>query len=710
MRHRRSFILVALLAVFITASGFQDSPPYKVLFEKAKYTMETKGDLNGAIDLFNEIIKEYPDQREYAAKSQLYIGLCYEKMGLEEAQKAYRKVVDNYPEQQQEVAMARENLNRLLALRDVPRKPTFRKIQIPTKLSWSVRLSPDGKALGLVSDEKIFIMPISGNISPDIPGAPVQLNTEDIDVEYTDLSWSQDGKWIAFNEVPIKDGNQSIYIVPSKGGKPEKIIKNYRDAHIVNYRISLSPDGKNLAFSSVENNKQHIYSIPVEGGNPIQLTSMEAREPVYSPDGKLLAFVEDKDLGAGQGGLGLWVIPSKGGAPQLVADAGTAASPVWSPDGRMLAFLDASEGKKQIIIVSVPRNNRTKIKKTSIDIPEGIGGVRMLAGWTPDNKIGAICETKMEFAIYTLPAKGGQATMVLHDCYALQPRWTPDGKQIIYTTTPQEGDNRFFRLFLSSVPANGGNGTPLPKDQKENPIHMKTNQGGNRVSPDGKWIILSAWTTADSCSNINYAKMKIWKMAVDGSESRQITYTQGLYADLCPSWSPDGEKVAFVQVKLQEGLDPFGDRIEFYIVNATGGEPDLLHTVSGKYVSSPIWSPDGKMIAYLTGDKPTRSNPTMNVIYVNTGKSRVIGKVPKAHVNIELAWSPDSKRIAFNGEQIHVMDIEDGSIKDIETNLTSDVEIWHLDWSPDGEQFVFAAGKGGNDEFWLLEDFLSELK
>jgi hypothetical protein len=55
------------------------------------------------------------------------------------------------------------------------------------------------------------------------------------------------------------------------------------------------------------------------------------------------------------------------------------------------------------------------------------------------------------------------------------------------------------------------------------------------------------------------------------------------------------------------------------------------------------------------------------------------------------------------------MDITDGSIKDIETNLVG-VGIWHIDWSPDGKKFVFAGGKGGNDEFWFLEDFLTEVQ
>jgi len=113
MSSKKLFISTAFTAAILMAFGFQNSSEHKVLFEKAKFTMETKGDLKGAIKLFSEIIKKYPDEREYAAKSQLYIGLCYEKLGLEQAkyaQKAFQKVVDNYPERQQEVAVAKEKL------------------------------------------------------------------------------------------------------------------------------------------------------------------------------------------------------------------------------------------------------------------------------------------------------------------------------------------------------------------------------------------------------------------------------------------------------------------------------------------------------------------------------------------------------------------------------------------------------------------------
>ncbi len=84
--------------------------------------METQGDLNGAITLFNDIIKKYPKEREYAAKSQLYIGLCYEKLGNEKARKSYERVVSEYSDQSDIVSQAKLRLGALTGSLATPEK------------------------------------------------------------------------------------------------------------------------------------------------------------------------------------------------------------------------------------------------------------------------------------------------------------------------------------------------------------------------------------------------------------------------------------------------------------------------------------------------------------------------------------------------------------------------------------------------------------
>lgn len=81
----------------------------------------------------------------------------------------------------------------------------------------------------------------------------------------------------------------------------------------------------------------------------------------------------------------------------------------------------------------------------------------------------------------------------------------------------------------------------------------------------------------------------------------------------------------------------------------------------------------------------------------------------------EPAWSPDSKRIAYNFNNddhsgIKVMTLSDGRIEEVKTGLTDLDGITHLDWSPDGERFAFIGSKDGKKEFWFLEDFLPQVK
>jgi len=100
----------------------------------------------------------------------------------------------------------------------------------------------------------------------------------------------------------------------------------------------------------------------------------------------------------------------------------------------------------------------------------------------------------------------------------------------------------------------------------------------------------------------------------------------------------------------------------------------------------------------------------LNVINTESGVSNIVNKVPGASVNVELAWSPDSKRIALNDKEgtkskLKIISLDDGRIRDIETGLT-DTYLYHLDWSRDGKRFAFCGLKGGDKEFWLMENFL----
>jgi Tol biopolymer transport system component len=708
------FVMTVSILVFLSGSIQQTA---EQLYQSGIYKEEVEGELEKAIEIYEQILADFPENQTVAAKALYHIGLCYEKLGNQEAHKAYQRLIEEYPGQTKEVTLARERLANLAkAVATVPHKPTFRKIRIPTKITaGDIRLSPDGQKISLPSPPsgKLWIMPLSGKLGADFPGEPVGLNTEDVGVEWSAHNWSGDGKWIAFNEdVQVeemqkkeKKGNQGIYVVSSEGGKPKKIYENYRDARVINYRISLSPRGKTLAFSSVdlEKKEQHIYTISVNGGEPKRLVDALAREPVFSPDGRMIAYVEDKDLGVGGGGL--WIVPAKGGTPKLIADAGKASSPIWSPTGDMIAYVDKKDKTAKIHIIPVKEDGGAAGEKITINAPEGIQGVGLLAGWTPDNKIGAVFEKPLEFGLYTVQAEGGKATMVSHGGYPVVPRFSPDGERLFHFNKANEGSGSWQRLAISVVSAEGGDVTNLPLVSDEK-IYIPGWGGGNRVSPDGKKIVFAGKTPKDPGLQFH-----IWTIPVNGGKPKQLTESPVECSDMFPCWSPDGSAVAFVRGRASKNYAEGFVETNIYVVDKDGGEPKPLTAESDRVNFSPIaWSPDGKMLAYYSIES------SINIIPAGGGKPRVVCQVEANNVNTELAWSPNSKQIAFNHWMgsvdepgIKIVSLEDGNIVDIETDLV-DTNVYHLDWSPDGKKLVFGGYKGGGREFWLMEDFLPLVK
>jgi len=623
------------------------------------------------------------------------------------------------PNARQEAATTKERQAGLTAATEMTQQPTFRKIQIPNKIPWDALLSPDGKNIAFVSEDKLWIMPRTGKLGPDYPGTPKLVDTGEMKVDWAGLAWSGDGRWIAFNRMKDEPkGNQGICVVSVEGGKPKEMYENYRESRVVNYRMSLSPNGKTLAFSSVDGNDLHVYTISVDGGTPKRLVEAPAREPVFSPDGKMIAYVEDKSLGR-QGG-GLWVVPAEGGASKRVADAGNAASPVWSSNGRMIAFLDFKDQMAttqiQIHIVPVDKDGGNAGEKTTVYCPPDIDEVTRLTGWTPDNKIGAVCKGHLEFGLYTLPVKGGTTTLVEHGTYACLPRWSPDGKRIIFSTSTKGSGSSWTTFGTASISAEGGEVAPIPitSDTK---ISKPSWGAGNHVSPDGKTIVFAGKKSGEGEGTYVRGAYTnhIWTLPLEGGTPVQLTNASAPFMDWFPCWSPDGKAVAFVRAKDSPNMTEAFKEASICLIPAEGGEPRQLTSESDALMFGCIaWSPDGKLIAYFSADKErSEDSMSLRVIPAEGGESRMVGKVQAIGGNTELAWSPDSKRIALNGrlyeKVFKIMSLADGSTVDIKPDLVDPSSIWHLDWSRDGSRMVFAGAQGSGDpEFWMMENFLPE--
>jgi len=410
---------------------------------------------------------------------------------------------------------AMENFLPQTPVADPANQPNFRKISIPTKPGNGV-LSPDGKKLAFVSRRSIWVVPVHGKVSPDIAGEPVRLTGTKGAWRYG-MSWSADGKWIAYNTLPSED-HVGICIVPSSGGTVKRIVNRYRaGVSIHNYLLSLSPDGKRVAFTSDEKEEIQLFTVNVEGPDVNQLTLDGGTQPAFSPDGKKIAYVKEEPQTKDIRKSDVWVIPAAGGTPVQVSDLpGKATGPIWSPDGKTIAFTrkanPGSDFSKEICIVPVSETGKPEASPTQIELPHRTR--EFLAGWTPDNKIGVHLMNPLQFAIYTVPASGGNATQVTPQGFYFSPRWSPDGKRIYFRGTDgPEG--------IASVPSEGGeiSISPIDADSRgSQPLQW----GGNVVSPDGRKIVFPA-SKKDNESRSTY----IYTIPVEGGEPKQLTIIPG---------------------------------------------------------------------------------------------------------------------------------------------------------------------------------------
>jgi hypothetical protein len=171
---------------------------------------------------------------------------------------------------------------------------------------------------------------------------------------------------------------------------------------------------------------------------------------------------------------------------------------------------------------------------------------------------------------------------------------------------------------------------------------------------------------------------------MDASGANQTRLTNDAAADTQPSWSPDGRRIAFYRGS------PFYD---IFVVNADG--TGVTNLTNGAFGSEPAWSPDGQKIAFIFGD---------NVFTMNaggTGRTPVTNYGPDSRSSFhdpgDPDWSPDGKRIAFDlfyGGSSYFFN----SFHIINADGTGDTEFYFGDngfpegpaFSPDGNRIVFS--------------------
>jgi serine/threonine protein kinase/Tol biopolymer transport system component len=574
---------------------------------------------------------------------------------------------------------------------------------------------------------------------------------------YKDYSASHDGKMIAFSS---NEGgaNEGIYIKQTADGKDVRITNdNWNDRGPI-----WSPDDQLIAFASFRDGKSGIYTTPSLGGNTSllkvvgdgdlylrkwasdgsavfyefngnlfrldlstkeisQLTSFpsargKTRFFSVSPNEKEIVYRDDRD-----GQPDLWLLPIAGGdAKRLTNDKDEEIRPVWHPDGRRILYTAVRDGHHQINQVYTDGKVPDQVTRGSheYDMIDIAGGSKVIyLTWEDRSDIWAVnsenggehtVESSVDFEFWSepspdarsmvyelnsapdVPAKivdskivvkplGSQGPTVSFSGY--NAHWLPDGQRIAFVRRNEAEKKQSLWIF------NVANG----QEQQVNdsyvvlPSHsiLPYNRAQIREfswSPDSRKVVFLS--NVSEFSNILMTSMET-KETVDLTQNKDSSLQY--YA---PIWSPDGKRVAFVSQQTAEGQSTTW-RVHIW---ENGAVREMYSTRSSLRLLG--WSDDGSLLVE-SAEVPLKAGPidlTLMRLSVK-GESRSVGTFKSIYAT-SMTLSADGQTVAFVSRQdakddLWVASTMAATPKRVTANGNSSIFFGSPVFAPDGKTIYF---------------------
>jgi dipeptidyl aminopeptidase/acylaminoacyl peptidase len=315
----------------------------------------------------------------------------------------------------------------------------------------------------------------------------------------------------------------------------------------------LSPDASRVAYvvnridRDANRYRSAIWLAPLDGSEePRQLTSGERGDtsPRWSPDGRRLAFLSNRDGDEDKAPIQLYVVAADGGEPRRLTEGKESVESIaWSPDSRRIAFArrtrDAGYDEEDDRRRPPRRFTRLSYKLDSV-------------GWTGDRRK----------HLFVVDLEGRERQLTHGDCENDEPAWSPDGGRVVFTSL--RGDRWDVELLdaLYELDVDTHGSEPRRLSRPDESATMAS------FSPDGS--LLAYRHEPEDGTYPHHGQIAV--MRADGSERRVLTISLDRQCTPYPLirepvW--DGDRIAF---RIEDG-----GNVHLYTVPADGsGDPELL--------------------------------------------------------------------------------------------------------------------------------------
>ncbi len=659
----QSILAVVFALLLVVASSAYAKQSAGVLFQSGLYQEEVKGDLDAAIKIYERILKDFPKDRPVAAKAQLHIGLCYEKLGTAEARKAYESVVRDFADQSEIVAQARVRLAALGGPGAAGELVTRRVLADASGVRGV--LTADGKYISHIdrgTGDMVQFEVASGQTSriTNKGGAAAK------ETPYEYQAFSRDGKQIAYDSY-TKDLVPQLRIRNLDGSGLRTL---YSEKGYDVRPLDWSPDaGSILASRELDYSPKggiELTLISTADGSVRVLRSIASAwvRASFSPDGRFVAF---SFVGEGSPPHGDVFLMTTDGRNEVVIAGHPTKNRLlgWTPDGRSLVFTSGRSGTWDMWSVRITDGKQQGepelLKK---EFPSG-----RVIGFAPNGSLYYMTNTYYSGRLYNgeVDLETGKvlvpptpvATRYISPVNFV--KWSPDGRYLAYLSCPGAIGPGNNILTIRSA-ATG----------EERFLSPRLN-GVNQISwaPDGHSVIALGFTaTGTGAYRIDTETSGITRLA-----------DEGVFARLCP----DGKTLVFVTdgIIRKRNLDT--------------GEESVVVKAEPHY----SLSPDGREVVFQV-------DGAVKTMSLNGGEPRELFSGLAEYYT--LGWTRDGRYIiarAFGTASSEIWRVPAQGGTPLKLDLSVPKMVTFA-LHPDNSRFAFSVKEGSKSELWVMENFLPE--